>query len=67
MSWLKFPFNINVATNVAETFLTLIDKHSPTDKRLSKIFNRYTSATAVYPMLNRQSPITTAAYYNCKE
>ena len=36
MSWLKIPFNINVATNVAKTFLTLIDKHSPTDKRLKQ-------------------------------
>ena len=32
-------FNINVATNVAKTFLTLIDKYSPKNKRLSKIFN----------------------------
>ena len=36
------PFNINVATNVAKTFLTLIDKHFPKNKRLSKIFNRNT-------------------------
>ena len=33
-------FNINVATNVAKTFLTLFDKHFPKDKRLSKIFNK---------------------------
>ena len=36
------PFNINVATNVAKTFLALIDKHFPKDKRLSKTFNRNT-------------------------
>ena len=36
------PFNINVATNVAKTFLTLIDKHFPRNKMLSKIFNRNT-------------------------
>ena len=36
------PFNINVATNIAITFLALIDKQFPKDKRLSKIFNRNT-------------------------
>ena len=48
-SWLPPPplplspfFNINVATNVAKTFLTLIDKHFSKDKRLSKIFNTNT-------------------------
>ena len=30
------------ATNVAKTFLSLIDKHFPKDKKLSKIFNRNT-------------------------
>ena len=34
------PFNINVATNVAKTFLSLIDKHFRKDKKLRKIFNR---------------------------
>ena len=37
------PLNmINVATNVAKTFLTLTDKHFSTDNSLSKIFNRNT-------------------------
>ena len=36
------PFNISVATNVAKMFLSVIDKHFPKDKRLSKIFNRNT-------------------------
>ena len=36
------PFNINVPTNVAKTFLTLINKDFPKNKRLSKIFNRNT-------------------------
>ena len=31
-----------MATNVAKTFLSLIDKHFPKDKKLSKIFNRNT-------------------------
>ena len=40
ITWFNPPFNINVATNVAKTSLTLIDKHIPKNKRLSKIFNR---------------------------
>ena len=42
ITWFNPPFNMNVATNVAKTFLTLIDKQFPKDKRLSKIFNRNT-------------------------
>ena len=42
ITWFNPPFNINVATNVAKTFLSLIDKHFPKDKKLSKIFNRNT-------------------------
>ena len=69
ITWFNPPFNITVATNVAKTFISLIDKHFPKDKKLSKIFNKNTikSVTAVYPMLNRQSPITTIAYCNCTE
>ena len=36
------PSTLMWPLNVAETFLTLIDKHFPKDKRLSKIFNRNT-------------------------
>ena len=42
-TWFNPPFNINVATNVTKTFLTLLDKHFPKNKRLSKIFNRNTT------------------------
>ena len=42
ITWFNPPFNINVATNFAKTFLTLIDKHFPKNKRLSKIFKRNT-------------------------
>ena len=42
ITWFNPPFNIKVATKVAKTFLALIDKHFPEDKRLSKIFNRST-------------------------
>ena len=62
------PFNINVATNVAKTFLTLIDKHFPKNRRLSKIFNRNTIKVSYSCLPNvKQSPITTTAYYNCTE
>ena len=42
ITWFNPPFNINVATNVAKTFLSLINKHFPKDKKLSKIFYRNT-------------------------
>ena len=42
ITWFKPPFNINVVTNVAKMFLSLIDKHFPKDRKLSKIFNRNT-------------------------
>ena len=64
ITWCNLPFNINVATKVAKTFITLIHRHFPTNRRLSKIFNRNTT---VYLMLNRQSPLTTTAYHNCTE
>ena len=32
ITWFNPPFNINMATNVAKTFLTLIDKHLLKDK-----------------------------------
>ena len=42
ITWFNPPFNINVATNVAKTFLSLIHKHFSKDKKFSKIFNRNT-------------------------
>ena len=39
ITWFNPPFNINVATNVAKTVLTLIDRHFPKDKKFSKIFD----------------------------
>ena len=38
----EITFNNNVTTNVARTFLTLIDKQFLRKKRLSKIFNTNT-------------------------
>ena len=40
--WFNPPYNQSVSTNVAQTFLKLIDKHFPSSNRLRKIFNRNT-------------------------
>ena len=40
--WFNPPFNKNVHTNVAKTFLKLLDKHFPRNNKLHKIFNRNT-------------------------
>ena len=61
--------HINLATNVAKTFLTLIDKQFPKDKRLSKIVDRNTIklGNSCLPKLNRQSPIIIITHHNCTE
>ena len=38
--WLNLPFNLDVSTNVAKTFLNLIEKHFPCSSKLHKIFNK---------------------------
>ena len=38
--WFNPPFSQNVQTNVAKSFLHLIDKHFPKSHNLHKIFNR---------------------------
>ena len=38
--WFNPPFSQNVQTNVAKSFLRLIDKHFPKSHKLYKIFNR---------------------------
>ena len=38
--WFNPPYSQNVETNVAKTFLRLIDKHFPTSHKLHKIFKR---------------------------
>ena len=40
--WFNPPFNRDVRTNIAKTFLKLIDKHFPRSNKLHKIFNRNT-------------------------
>ena len=42
ITWFNHPFKINVATNIVNIFLSLIDKHFPKDNKLSKIFNKNT-------------------------
>ena len=38
--WFNPPFSQNVETNVAKSFLQLVDKHFPRSHKLHKIFNR---------------------------
>ena len=38
--WFNPPYNKAVSTNIARTFLQLIDKHFPKSNKLHKIFNR---------------------------
>ena len=38
--WYNPPYNKNTTTNLAKTFLKLIDKHFPQNNILNKIFNR---------------------------
>ena len=40
--WFNPPFNANVSTKVAKTFLRLIDKHFSRSHKLNKTFNRNT-------------------------
>ena len=40
--WYNPPYSKNVKTNVAQTFLNLIDKHFPPSNKLHKLFNRHT-------------------------
>ena len=62
------PCNVNVATNVAKTLLTLFDKRFLKNLRLSKIFNRNTRKVSYICLPNvKQSPIASTAYYNCTE
>ena len=40
MIWFNPPYSQNVRTNIAKSFLCLIDKHFPKSHKLHKIFNR---------------------------
>ena len=45
--WFNPLYNQSVSTNVAQTFLKLVDKHFPRSNRLNKIFNRNTIAAQI--------------------
>ena len=58
VTWFIPPFNINVATNVAKIFLSLIDKHFPKNNKLCKIFNRNTIKVSVSCLPNLKQTIS---------
>ena len=45
--WFNSPFSANISTNVAKTFLQLLDKNFPPSNSLQKTFNRTTRKTAI--------------------
>ena len=57
------PSIIDVATSVTKTFLTLIDKHLPKDKKLSKILNRNTIKVSYSCVPNVKQTISTNNNY----
>ena len=56
--WYNPPFDLQVETNVAQTFLSLIDKHFPAHHRLHKILNRNTIKVSYSCMSNVASSIS---------
>ena len=56
--WFNPPFSKTVRTNVAQTFLQLIDKHFPPKNPLHKIFNRNNIKVSYSCMDNVKSNIT---------
>ena len=56
--WYNPPFDLQVKTNVAQTFLRLIDKHFPRHHRLHKILNRNTVKVSYSCMPNIASHIS---------
>ena len=56
--WFNPPFSKNVKTNIARSFLKLIDTHFPIGNKLHKIFNRNTVKVSYSCMSNVKSIIT---------
>ena len=56
--WFNRPFSKTVRTNVAQTFLQLINKHFPPKNPLHKIFNRNNIKVSYSCMDNVKSNIT---------
>ena len=50
--WFNSPFSRTIKTNVGKQFLSLIDKHSPFNNPLHKIFNRGTVKVSYSCMQN---------------
>ena len=56
--WFNPPFSKNVKTNIACSFLHLVDTHFPSGHKLHKIFNRNTVKVSYSCMNNVRSIIT---------
>ena len=56
--WYNPPFDLQVQTNVAQTFLSLIDKHFPVHHKLHKILNRNNVKVSYSCMPNMASQIS---------
>ena len=56
--WFNPPFSKNVKTNIAHSFLHLVDTHFPARHKLHKIFNRNTVKLSYSCMNNVRSIIT---------
>ena len=57
--WFNPPFSKNVKTNIACSFLHLVDTHFPAGHKLHKIFNRNTVKVS-YSCMNNVRSITTS-------
>ena len=57
--WFNPPFSKNVKTNIARSFLHLVNTHFPAGHKLHKIFNRNTVKVSYSCMNNVRSIITT--------
>ena len=55
--WYNPPYSKNVRTNVAQTFLKLIDKHFPPLNKLHKLFNRHTVRASYSCITNMKNVI----------
>ena len=56
--WFNPPYSMNVRTNIAKSFLLLIDKHFPKNSKLSKVFNRNNVKVSYSCMPNMASIVT---------
>ena len=58
ITWFNPPFNAAVTTNIGKQFLSLINKHFPSNNKYSKIFNRNTVKLSYSCTPNIKSIIT---------